>query len=102
MLKEWHTPAAAVLEVAMTDPQQSDCDDIDFATVASDAGHAEIGKQLTPQQRDELDQLLTELDQVFSMHPGHTEVAEHSIETGDVPLFRPAPYRVPKAWEEKV
>ena len=43
MLKEWHTPAAAVLEVAMTDPQQSDCDDIDFATVASDAGHAEIG-----------------------------------------------------------
>ena len=45
---------------AMTDPQQSDCDDIDFATVASDAGHAEIGKQLTPQQRDELDQLLTD------------------------------------------
>ena len=102
MLKEWHTPAAARLEVAMTDPQQSDCDDINFATVASDAGHAEIGKQLTPQQRDELDQLLTELDHVFSVHPGRTEAAEHSIETGDVPPFRLAPYRVPKAWEEKV
>ena len=43
----------------MTDPQQPNCDDIDFATVASDAGHAEIGKQLTPEQCDELDQLLT-------------------------------------------
>lgn len=97
MLKEWHTPAAAVLQVAIMDQQQSDGDDIDCATVVGEAGHPEIGKQLTPQQRDELDQLLTELDQVFSVHPGRTEAAEHTIDTGDVPPFRLAPYRVPKA-----
>ena len=39
---------------------------------------------------------------VFDTSPGHTEVVEHHISTGDgKPVFHP-PYRVPSAWQENV
>ena len=39
---------------------------------------------------------------VFDTSPGHTEVVEHHISTGDSkPVFHP-PYRVPSAWQESV
>ena len=105
MLKEWHSPAAAVLEVAIADQQQPpsmDGEDMEFVTVTGNTGLPEIGEHLTVEQRGELDQLLVEFGDVFSVYPGRTNAAEHTIDTGDASPFRLAPYRVPKAWEEKV
>lgn len=56
-------------------------------------GMPTIGEQLTNVQREELQQLLQKHQAVFDTSPGHTEVVEHSIETGhSKPVYHP-PYR---------
>ena len=56
-----------------------------------------IGAQLTPAQRNAVNDLLSEYADVFTTDPGHTNLVEHVIEvTDEDPVFQPS-YKVPDA-----
>lgn len=64
-------------------------------------GSPAVGTQLTEVQREELDQVLKEFDDVLRGKPTQTHVAEHSINTEARPI-RQAPYRIPHAYREEM
>ena len=43
-----------------------------------------------------------EFEEVFSNQPGNTQVATHSINTGDAKPVYNQPRRVPQAWQAKI
>lgn len=52
-------------------------------------------------QREELNRIQVEFDDVLRGKPGQTHVVEHSIKTEARPI-RQAPYRIPQAYREEV
>lgn len=61
-----------------------------------------IGAQLTPAQRNAVNDLLSEYADVFTTDPGHTNLVEHVIEvTDEDPVFQPS-YKVPDALRDQV
>ncbi len=102
-LKPWRTPAT-VLAVRFCEEdlthESQDPEVLPFRP--QEVGAPAIGEQLTDAQRGELRLLLREHEAVFDTIPGHTEVVEHTIKTGDhKPIYHP-PYRLPQAWQSKV
>ena len=63
---------------------------------------SKLGDQLQPKQVKELKLLLTQYRLVFSGRPGKTDLAEHQIETEDVPPIRLPAYRLPQAYRSMV
>lgn len=103
-VKFWHTEPVAIMSVRFCEEDQvhesQDPDVLPFEP--KEAGTPTIGDQLTNSQREELQQLLQEHRAVFDTSPGHTEVVEHRIVTGESrPVYHP-PYRIPQAWQSKV
>ena len=58
------------------------------------------GGPLSEELQQQLDDVLTEYDDVFSTIPGMTELTTHKIDTGDHPPIRSPAYRVPLQWRE--
>ena len=61
-----------------------------------------IGEQLNQQQREELQEMLSEFEDVLRNEPGRTSLAEHHIDTGTANPMRLPPYRLPHAYRESV
>ena len=61
-----------------------------------------VGEQLSAEQRADLDQLLTDFQDVMRNTPGRTDRAEHRIETGGARPVRLPPYRLPHAYRDTV
>ena len=61
-----------------------------------------VGDQLSKQQQEELNQLLTDSRAVFQNRPGHTQLGEHEIITGTAKPIRLPPYRLPQAYRSQV
>ena len=51
--------------------------------------------QLQLKQRNDLERLKTEFQEVITDVPGRTSMLEHTIETGDASPIRLSPYRLP-------
>ena len=101
-MKRWTTPTTvmAVQYCQEELPDLLEPELIPFELPGS--GRPTISAHLTEEQRVQLDCLLKENETVFDTHPGHTDVVEHSVDTGDArPVFHP-PYRIPPAWQEEV
>ena len=91
-MKAWHSPVPAVLlavDGEMHDPvPDTTQDQINQPT------------QLQPHQRNELERLKTEFQEVINDVPGRTSMVEHTIETGDASPIRLPPYRLPYSSHE--
>ena len=61
-----------------------------------------ISDQLNSEQQQQLSQLLMEFGQVLQNQPGHTQLAEHKIDTGSARPVRLPPYRLPQAYRSDV
>jgi len=61
-----------------------------------------IGQQLSAEQRDQMEQLLSRYRGVFSDTPGRTNLTEHVIRvTDETPCYQPA-YRIPESMRDAV
>ena len=60
----------------------------------------EINKELSQEQKKELEKLLNDFSDVLKAEPGRTTIAEHSLETGSATPIRQPPYRLPHAYRE--
>ncbi|KAL5473231.1 hypothetical protein EMCRGX_G027688 [Ephydatia muelleri] len=72
------------------------------ALIAQWQGPYKVTKQLTEQQRTDLDSLMSEFAQVLANTPGRTQFAEHCIKTGSAHPVRLPAYRIPHAYREIV
>ena len=61
-----------------------------------------VGQGLNNDQRQQLQQILTEFSEVLQNKPGHTKLVEHRIETGTSCPVKLPPYRLPQAYRESV
>ena len=60
------------------------------------------GKQLMKEQKEQLQQVLHNYQDIFKDSPGHTKLAEHKIPTGDARPVRLPPYRIPHTFPDSV
>ena len=91
-MKAWHSPFPAVLlavDGEMHDPIPDTTQD-----------QIKQPTQLQPHQRNELEQLKTEFQEVINDVPGRTSMVEHMIETDDAFPIRLPPYRLPYSSHE--
>ena len=100
MLRKWHVPTSTGYFAKDADPQGSE----DEVPTWDDGGSGElrVGEQLDEAQRGELEALLAEFDVVLQKYPGHTQLTEHDIVTGEALPIRLPPYRLPHAYRETV
>lgn len=61
-----------------------------------------MGKDLSKDQRFELQQLLQEFFSILAVQPGKTSLISHQIPTMDCAPIRQRPYRIPHAYREEV
>ncbi|KAL1255563.1 hypothetical protein QQF64_013624 [Cirrhinus molitorella] len=57
----------------------------------------DIGDHLSAAQKTELNHLVSQFSDVFSNHPGQTNVIHHNIRTPPGAIMRQRPYRIPEA-----
>ena len=61
-----------------------------------------INTQLTADQQQEMERIVSEFKHVFDTKPGMTRLTEHRIQTGSAKPVRQTPYRLPHAYRETV
>lgn len=88
---------------AMTGGQQGEFEIVSENNVSPPRGKPPVNmdaSHLSPGQVSQLDELLVEFSDIFSMHPsdyGRTRLVEHSIKTADAAPIKLRPYRVSPA-----
>ena len=65
-------------------------------------GAPQFGKQLSSEQRGDLDKVFSEVPGVLKSQPGRTQLTEHRITTTDAKPVRLPPYRLPHTYRETV
>ena len=102
-IKLWNSPTVVMSVTVCEDSPPQDTLDPDVLPFEHPLEVAPtVGDKLTAVQQEELYQLVQEHHDLFDTSPGHTDVVEHKIVTGDSrPVYRP-PYRLPSAWQGKV
>ena len=100
MLRKWNEPASVgYLVTDVTDGE----DELEMLMWdGGEEGEPQIGGQLTGGQRKELANLLRQYEDVLTRIPGCTNLAQHTIETGDSRPIRLPPYRLPHAYRDAV
>jgi hypothetical protein len=84
-------------------PQDAD-DEFELSQIDGEeqSGEIKVGRQLTNEQRRDVDELITQFADVFSGKLGLTDLTEHVIQvTDETPISRPA-YRVPRSIETRL
>ena len=66
------------------------------------ASNSVLGDQLTSEQQHGLQGLLEKIADVMQNQPGHTDAAEHTIDTGTARLVKLSPYGLPHVHKETV
>ena len=103
MLKKWTTPTNVMNVMVAQEAEDNDEGELQLYTLDTElVGETVINANLSPQQNDELQQLLGEVTATLSNTPGLTDMAEHTIPTGDTRPIHQHPYRVPMAWQGQV
>ena len=69
---------------------------------ADKPGVPTFGKHLTTSERNNLNDLINEFDDVLSIKPGKTDLIEHNIVTSTTKPIKLPPYRVPQAYQTMV
>lgn len=103
MLKQWHVPGTVSLiaeEVAVKSADETDDIVLWEGNNTECNEHPTIGTQLTPGQREELDQLLHKHKGILSSRPGRTSAAECCIHTDSAKPIRLSPYQLPHAYRD--
>ena len=77
-------------------------DDSDWDPKSGCDDKPKLGEQLSGEQREQLQQLITEFPGVWSGIPGRTDQTEHRVETGNASPVRLPPYRLPHAFRVEV
>ena len=101
MLKQWHAPAAAYW-TAIDSPDFDDNDDVPVWKNNPNDTKLTFGQQLSQTQREDLQHLLCDYQEVMSAKPGRTSVIEHSVNTGSSPSIRLPSYRIPHAYRDEI
>ncbi|XP_065198307.1 uncharacterized protein LOC135829851 [Sycon ciliatum] len=98
LLRRFRRPQLAAFTVPMAedDPDTELLLD-DCSPLHVDGGRPTINPDLSPDQRQQLDMLLSEFEDTLSPQPGRTTVVAHSIHTGDATPIRSRPYRLAAA-----
>ena len=103
MLKKWTTPTNVMNVMVAQEAEDDDEGELQLYMLDTElVGETVINANLSPQQNDELQQLLGEVTATLSNTPGLTDMAEHTIPTGDTRPIHQHPYRVPMAWQGQV
>lgn len=98
MLWEWHEskPVSLYIEEGPTDEEVDNV--IFWENTGQEAPN--INANLSGQQRRDMQQILSEYDEVF--RPGRTHLTEHHVNVGHSNPVRQTPYRLPHAYRELV
>lgn len=104
-MKLWRPPLQ-VMAVKFCEEKESNDADPDIITYEHPADNNSpapvISNKLPQKQHSQMEKLLQQYEEVFDTTPGHTDIVQHQIATGDAkPVFHP-PYRMPATWQGKV
>ncbi len=97
------TPTATALFAQTDDSTEvEEAEEIPVWDDKEEDGQPTFGEQLSAAQKRNHEQLLKEFAGVMSNHPGHTNLAEHNIHTGDARPIKLPPYRLPHAYRDTI
>ena len=104
MLRKWHTPhGTSFFEEVDLEYDTDDGETIPgLPRLNENGGKVKISSKLSEKQKEEMELLLEEFNDVLQDKPGRTDMAEHSIETGKENPVRQVPYRIPYAQREEM
>ena len=102
MLKEFHVRQAAETSYWTEENPTAEADSEIPVWNEKSQGEPSIGEQLDEQQKEQLQFILKEFEDVMKAHPGQTDLVEHKIPTGDAHPVRLPPYRLPQAYRDTV
>ena len=103
MLKKWYPPAnASYFCEETTEEGETEDKDIQVRKEVESNTTPTIGKQLSRDQRNQLNKLLKQFDKVLRARPGRTSITHHHIRTDKGKPVRQQPYRLPHAFRETV
>lgn len=100
MLRKWHTPVHTNM-VAEDISEPGPDEDIAFWKEGGVAEKPRVGKELNPLQKQEVESLLGEYEDIFQDKPGRTTLAQHHIEVAQAQPVKLPPYRLPHAYRER-
>ena len=101
MLRRWYDSKSISASLYTDDVMEEDPDDIIWWGDGENLPPL-INTQLTNDQRQEMERIVSDFKDVFDTKPGRTSLAEHRIETGLAKPVRQPPYRLPHAYRETV
>ncbi len=101
MLREWHAPTSTnyFVEEATDD---TDLEDVMPSWRDKKGGQIKFGEELSSEQKEKLKEVLDTYADVLTATPGCTNLASHTITTGDARPLRLPPYRLPQAYRAAV
>ena len=96
MLRKWSTPAEKIHRVAIISEEESGCEPSPGLTLVRDGFVPSVAEQ------EQLDDVLSDYEDVLRPEPGRTEAMSLSIITGEHEPVRSHSYRIPPRWKEEV
>ena len=100
MLHQWHRPSHTSYLAEEVVHEEDDDEDIPLWDGGESDTQPVINKELSSEQKRELENLLKEFSDVLKDEPGRTTIAEHTLETGAATPIRQPPYRLPHAYRD--
>ena len=91
MLCPWHTPDARVLRLIVADEDEEETTPTETQL-----------NYLEPDQKQELEELLSLFEDVITPVPGSVSLLQHAINTKDSPPLKTAPYRLAPTWKDQL
>ncbi len=90
LLKKWYEPERCLISTLLSQ------------VLSHGPVEVEMGAQLTPTQKQDLQELVSQYSEVISLLPGRTTVVHHDIVTEPGRKVRLKPYRIPEAQREAI
>ena len=101
MLRQWYEQKPISVSLYTEEVPNEDSDDIVWWGDGENLTPV-INTQLTADQKQEMEHIVSEFKDVFDIKPGKTRLTEHRIETGSAKPVKQTPYRLPHAYRETV
>ena len=104
MLRKWHTPHGTSFFGEVDLEYNTDDNEaiLELPRLNEKGGKVKISNKLTEKQREEMELLWKEFNDVLQDKPRRTDIAEHHIETGTANPVRQVPYTIPYAQREDI
>lgn len=101
LLKKWESPSAECFAVEEVE-EFEDEDFPDWKANKKTQPQPVVGSQFSPQQKEELQEIFKEFEDVLQSEPGKTSSTQHKIDTNLTKPIRLPLYRIPYAYREAV